>query len=416
MPPVGVVLRGSWAPWALPVVAIFIAVYAADSPPVDDRYWVSATAAGVLLMIFVAPACAVCAAWDGFRSRRLERAVGIPVRSPIRLMLNVCWPVGLLGLAALGLSLWLYLPPGGTPGGPEPRIVGVFILLLAAHTAVGYVVGRLLPVVMAVPLVAIGSYLLGAMPPAMEPVWLRHIVGTGLDTCCWLDEVPDPAALWAPVLFYGAALVAVVGFALLRPAWRIVAVLPLAVSGVVAVRLVAPMDWTPTQPRPMADASCYDAEPELCIWPEQHRVADDVRVWAAEPLERLDAAGLEYPPELDPLSFDVTGLDPDRVRATVAAHLMPSVVCENGVTDVFFDTEDRVAGWLHLTVGVSDAGVESVIPVDALRQSRAVHEHMAPPEQLNWYRSELDVLSACGFADPAQAADQAAVNTPERDE
>jgi hypothetical protein len=128
------VIRRSWALWAAPVLLGLIFFYAGHAQPADEGYWVAATSAGTLFLSFIAPACAACAAWEGYRARRLIKAVGSPARSPVRIMAGACWPIGVLAVTAISSVLWIHAPAPGTPGGPDLRILGVQMLLLTAHT------------------------------------------------------------------------------------------------------------------------------------------------------------------------------------------------------------------------------------------------------------------------------------------
>lgn len=393
-------IRRSWVIWALPVLLGLIVVYAGDTTPEDDGYWTAATAVGTLFISFTAPACAACAAWEGFRSRRLLEAVGNPVRSSVRVMAGSCWPVGGLAVSALGLVLWLYAPVPGTPGGPDISIVGTELLILIAHIAAGYVVGRAFPVVIAIPLAAIGSFLVTTAGLGIEPTWIRHIGTTNLYNCCTLDEVPAAKVLVASCLFAGGVIAsALLVVSVRRTLPRAASVLPVLAGTVAAVYLVMPLGWLPTAPRAISAAECTDGVPRVCIWPEQS--GDAIRASATDVLTRMDEIGVQYADTLDPITFAHSSPGHGEIVATMVSGLLPTQPeeCPLEYPEWYFNVQERTSSWLFLTAGLDDGSVEGTAAPENLEFARSVRSELSPAEQLRWYEASAAALEGCPQAE-----------------
>lgn len=402
------VVRRSWVIPASPVLLGLIVLYSADTAPEDEGYWVAATAVGTLFVSFTAPACAACAAWEGFRSRRLHAAAGNPVRSPARVLAGSCWPAGLMAVLAVGLVLWLYAPAAGTPGGPDVPILGTQLLLLAAHTAAGFVVGRVFPVVIAVPLAAMGSFLVTTAALGTEPGWLRHIGATNLYNCCTVEEVPEAAVLTASCLFAAGTIAgALLAVSVRRAAARAASALPLLAGTGAAVALVMPLGWLPTAPRDLADAACTTGMPRICTWPEQEHSSAAIRASAGDVLARLDAAGIDHADALDPVTFAHSAPGREEITATMVSGVLPARPqdCPRGHPQWYADVEERTAAWLYLTLttgtgtgtgagGGGEAVAPAVTPENA-GFARAVRSELSPTEQRRWYEASAAVLASC---------------------
>jgi hypothetical protein len=293
-------------------------------------------------------------------------------------------------------ALILYAPSGGgTPGRSSLAIFIVQMCVLAAHCVAGYLLGRFFPGLIAIPLAAVGSFLVLAYPPAMEPLWLRHLVGTALELCCTLDQVPAERGLLAPVVVALGILIAA-SLALVLPDGlaRFLAVAPL-IGGLIAAALIArPLDWTPTQPRAIADLTCAETRlaVQVCTWPEQADQAETIQGQVVDALSNLEQIGVDYVGAVGMVSFPYSDPEAHQVHATIVSRLMPAIECPNGRTEHHVQLEDRTVGWLYLTLGAEHL---PALDSGAAGLARQVHHELSPDEQRRWFTENLVELSVC---------------------
>lgn len=104
-------LRVSAAPKVAIVLIPWIVMYSGNlSDWIVDGYWESVTAQSGFMIGFIAPACAVCAAWEGARLRSSGLLRAAQVRSPLTVAAAHLLPTLLLGIASVFLSLLLVAP------------------------------------------------------------------------------------------------------------------------------------------------------------------------------------------------------------------------------------------------------------------------------------------------------------------
>ncbi|MBQ0827818.1 DUF7224 domain-containing protein [Streptomyces tagetis] len=271
------------APPLLGIVLLY--VFSAEVSGNLDGYWTSATAKAASTLMFIAPVTAACAAWEAGRLRSARIGNRTPTRNGWRIGAAALVPVMALGFVALGVSLAGVRMQMESPGGwPDLPILASAAVVLVAHTLAGYAVGMWLPAVAAVPVVLVGDYLWNVYPPALEPVWLRHLTGPAFG-CCMNAAVADPASIVGPALLAAGLAALAVGAVAASPhaprlgalpgpaayAGGAVALLTTVATTTGSVALVDGLGPDAVRARPASDLVCADAEgTRVCVWPE-HR-------------------------------------------------------------------------------------------------------------------------------------------------
>ncbi|MGA4841026.1 DUF7224 domain-containing protein [Streptomyces sp. G45] len=391
-------LRTSGAVWGLLPVCLWMWVFAHQPDfPVTDRYWEAATAQITSVGIIPVSLCAAAGAWEGARLKRSRLASGAAARTPLVVALAQLRVVGGVGLACV---LWALACVAGRatggPTGPDLRVVGLLCLLLVAYTAVGYAAGWLFPGVLAVPAVAVATFLWLSYPVAFEPFWLRQLNGTNLTECCAYDRTLDPRALVAPALVATGLLIAAV-VAVAARAWttRLAGLLPLALAVLVAVPLVDPLGFDPTKSRDTAALTCTGAAPRVCLWPEQADDAEKFRTWVGQSSARLRTAGVPLPKTYTPTFSRPTRAD---VAASFVSALMPSSppACAERRPWAGESAYGPVAAWLEWTAGARESDVAQRFDDGGrtLALVRAVRE-LPPRAQQRWYDINRAALTRC---------------------
>ncbi|MFJ3820731.1 DUF7224 domain-containing protein [Streptomyces nodosus] len=393
-----------------------------------DGYWPAATAGAATALNFVAPVTAACAAWEAGRLRRAKIGDGTPVRSGWQIAGASLAPVVLLGLLALAVAVAVArLRMESTPGWPDARIIASAGVVVCAHVVAGYALGMWLPAVAAVPVVLVGDYLWNVYPPALEPLWLRHLTrpATG---CCMSTTAVDPKGILAPALVaVGLAGLACAAVAVSRgtprlgglpgsvlyagAALAVIAAMATTAGGVSLVNTFGP---DAVRPRPASDLICADSQDtRVCVWPEHASRLTETARTVSTAVARLRLVGVA-----PPAVVTESNQHPSRTQWTVTVKQDPG-----------FTGQDIMAGITAdlTTVLVDDPVIESdtdcpADPAKAAQQAFASEEElriwlsvragMSPPEarrrtdpqtwgpvadvldgsvtsQKNWYRSTL---------------------------
>lgn len=393
-------LRTSGAIWGLiPVCAWMWLVSHQPDFTSAPRYWEAATAKMSLVATMPLALCAAAAAWEGVRLKR-SRLVGpgaAPARSTLSIALSQLHTLWGVGAACIlwALVCVVRLAQGG-PGGPDLRVLALMGLMVCTYTLVGYAVGWLLPAMLAVPVAAIATYLWLTYPVAVEPLWLRQLNGTNLRECCSYKQALRPAALIAPALV-AAGLAAAALITLITHVWwrRLVALVPLAAALLIAIPMVKPLGYNPSQPRPTSALSCSDGTPHVCTWPEQEPDAANFRKWAGETAARLQRAGVSVPTQYMP-----TFANPHQAvvrSALISGILLPAsnFNCPTGSWPGQA-AYDPVRGWLEVTAGTTEADVAKHFDDDG-KTIALIHSVRSLPArtQLAWYQTNLASLTNC---------------------
>ncbi|MFD5392054.1 hypothetical protein ACFWMG_45485 [Streptomyces sp. NPDC127074] len=404
------IVRVSSGTRLLPFLAGFIVIALDDnlSEWVTPHYWLSATGTASLALSFVGPACAGAGAWEGSRLRRARISDQNAVRSPLAIAFPLLLPVFVMGVAGMTAALLVSAAAADVGFGmPNPGILAVEAVLLAANTLVGFVLGRVWAPIIAVPVTLIASFVANAYPVSWSVVWIRHLVGGGLEDCCDLDQSLDAWALVSGGAFGTAVcLSAAVLIQYRKTAPAIVAAAALLAGGVAGGAASAHgMGADPVTSRPVGDLVCDHGQPRICLWPEMNQEADIVRTESRKAVAKLRHAGVPVPATLtmaDRPGSDETklaigpGISAAGVPTGVAAGLLPPdpACSDNGEPYPAADAYGPVGAWLSLTAGASPrtltnrvAPPELALAQHVLKQSRQA--------QLAWYERNNRAMQAC---------------------
>ncbi|MFE4416285.1 hypothetical protein [Streptomyces sp. NPDC056821] len=371
--------RSNAAVLAAPLLLFIVVLYvSSDYVSGDlDGYWTAATAKAASALIFIAPVTAACAAWEASRLRRAKIGDGTPTRNGWEIAGASLAPVVLLGLLALAAALAVTrLQMESAPGWPDVRIMASAGAILCAHVLAGYAIGIWLPAVAAVPVTLVGDYLWNVYPPALEPLWLRHLTRPA-HGCCMNTSAVDPAGILAPVLVaVGLAGLAVAAVAASRRAPRlgslpdsvpyagvalsVVAAMATTVSGVSLVNHLGP---DAVQTRPESELVCTDSRgTRVCVWPEHTPRLSETSRTVSTAVTRLRLVGVTSP---EVVTED--NQHPSRNQWTVTVR-----------QDASYTSEDIVAGLVAdlTTVLVNDSDDESQTncPADPARAAQQAFE------------------------------------------
>ncbi|MET7766547.1 hypothetical protein ABZS71_32885 [Streptomyces sp. NPDC005393] len=403
------IVRVSSGTRLLPFLAGFIVIALSDnlSEWVTPHYWLSATGTATLALSFVGPACAGAGAWEGSRLRRARISDQNAVRSPLAIAFPLLLPAFVMGVVGMAAALLVSAAAADVGiGMPNPGILAVEAVLIAANTLVGFVMGRQWAPVIAVPVTLIASFVANAYPVSWSIVWIRHLVGGGLQDCCMLDQSLDVWALVSAGAFAtGVCLSAAVLIQYRKAVPAIVAAAALLAAGFAGGAASAHgMGADPVTSRATSDLECDHGRPRICLWPEMDR-AGMVRAESRKAVERLRRAGVVVPATLtmaDRPRSDETklaigpGISAVGVPTGVAAGLLPqSPACaDNGEHYPGADAYGPVGAWLSLTARASPRSLtnrvsppELALAQHVLKQSRQT--------QLAWYERNTRAMRSC---------------------
>lgn len=389
------VLRVSVAPRIGILLGLWLVAYSGNvTRLVTSGYWESVAAQSASLLVWTAPAVAACGAWEGLRVRQSRALRGAPARTFIGVSFAALTPTVVVGVLAMALSLGLLLPQAsGGPNLTTAAVLGMEMLVIAAHIAVGYVIGLGLPRVLAVPVALAGSFVWMAYPAAMNVFWVRQLNGTNLAECCALDQVAAPRSILAPALVSIGLLLAARLVVLRQWGPRILAPVVLVAAVSVSAWIVHPLGYDASEPRPTALRTCSDTQPRVCLWPEQHGAAKDVVTWATDAHTRLAALGVTTAAELSPGSTTPTA---QQIRSLVATSALPQDIPECAKHGQW--PGNRAFGpltvWLTITAGEDAQVVTSGYAPDEAAVATRVLE-LPRQDQLAWFRENARTLTRC---------------------
>ncbi|WP_131738598.1 DUF7224 domain-containing protein [Actinomadura roseirufa] len=405
-------LRSAAALYALPVMGVYLyLLLSGELQNIADNWrdaTVVATSSGVMAL---GPTCAAVGAWEGARLRRGGVLDGTPVRRPAAVLLWSALPIGAAAVAVLAFAFALVTPEvGGIPGAPDPPVVAVGLLVIGAWSLAGVAAGRFLHPAIGVPLLLIGTWLWLAYPQALEPLWIRHLTGENLGTCCSTDTVLDRRVLWAQALV--AAAVAVVAYLVWSRGFRPIAVKAAVVAVpaaalVVAVSLVDGLGADSDRPRTGGLECVREQGVEVCVWRERRaRLGYAARLVVPASRRLAVAIGMPAPRRItegaarDRESWHFTVApqagDDDVVFALATGFLPPaSPPCAK---DREFDGDAAyvpVGTWLAIKAGLPRAVVAA--KTGPMENGDAVTRVLARPraDQIRWFRRNLAALRSC---------------------
>lgn len=393
--PWSTVLRVSIAPRIGLLLILWLLAYRDSITGLVTRgYWDSVAGQSSSLLVWTAPAVAACGAWEGMRVRQARTLQGAPARTFTGVSLAVLSPTLVLGVLAVTLSLGMLLPQAaGSPNGTTAAILALELLVVAAHTVVGYVLGLTLPRLLAVPAALVGSFVWMAYPAAMNVFWVRQLNGTNLAECCQLDQVAAPRSIVAPALvsiglLAAARLVTVRGRRL-----RSLAPVVLTVAVAVSAWIVHPLGYSAAESRSTAARTCSATHPQVCLWPEQRDGAEDITTWATDAHKRLTAAGVTTTARLAPRSTTPTS---DDVRALLALSALPKDIPACAQTGEWPGSRayGPLSAWLTITAGADPRTVASRYAPPEVDVAKRVLEQ-TPHDQRVWFQQNVETLTRC---------------------
>ncbi|MBQ0829101.1 DUF7224 domain-containing protein [Streptomyces tagetis] len=390
------VFRTSTAPRAAVVLLPWLFAYSGRITQwITSGYWESVTAQSSFLLVFTAPACAACAAWEAVRVKRSRVLEATPVRPRTVMALSVLLPIFVLGFLSVVLASALFVPQSsGLPGASSMAILGMELLVLAAHTLAGYVAGLTLPGLLAAPAALVTSWLWMAYPAAMTPLWLRQMNGHNLMECCALNQTVAPRALVAPALVaVGVIIASLVWISARRLPGRLWAAVTLCVTLVTGASVAMPLGYEAGQPRDISALRCSGTVPMVCLWPEQQESGAHIRSWSTEARQRLDAAGVSTASTITILS---TTPRRDEILALVASTALPGQPPNCSATGPWpgSTAQGTLLAWLMLTAGADPQSVRGGSVETDIQTAEQVRR-LPRPAQQRWFDHNAATLHGC---------------------
>ena len=227
---------------------------------------------------YVLPAVAAVAAVVGRRLRdaRLPlRAVGL--RGP-RVVVEALLALALTPTLVMTVTAVARVVVHGHSLGLDlvPPVVPTFLAALGA-ASLGALLGVLVRPVIAAPAALAAAFVLVAAPPALEPLWVRHLTSL-TSTCCSVDTAPAPsgylaaAATFGTIAFaVGALVVALTAFergGRRRVPWLAGGLVLGIALACVAVPVARRTNLDALTERPGQPACRPASGLQLCLWPE----------------------------------------------------------------------------------------------------------------------------------------------------
>jgi len=413
--PVRSVLRvntGSWL--GLPVILLTALYSLTIRPATTDPYAIALAAAGTITVAFVAPICAALGAWEGARFRRAAWW-GLPhVRSRAVVAVWSAVPIIVAGSIAVTTASIVQLASAGLVV-PDVRLLALSVVVISAHTLLGFAAGLWVPVVIAAPAALILSFLWMAFPAAMEPLWLRHLTGS-LSTCCLVQQDLASVAVVAAALV-AVGMVAAALALIAQERWSRVrgalSIVPLVTAFAAGSVIASPLGPDPVIARDASALICA-RDPtglEVCIWPEHAGRLDEVRDIAARAIAAWDVAGIPAPrrfSEMEPAnrvdpSFGISlkSTESDIIGALAYSLLPPWPSCADAGPYPSASVLDDLQAWFATVAGMSEPELARRFDVSAapgdqtpLAVVRALRSR-PPVVQREWVLRNLEAVRDC---------------------
>lgn len=385
------------APLLLCVVLLY--VFSNDVSADLDGYWTAATAKAASALMFIAPVTAACAAWEAGRLRCAKVGSGTPIRNGWQIAAAALVPVVLLGFLALAVALvGARLQMESAPGWPDARILVSAAVILCAHILAGYAVGMWLPAVAAIPVVLVGDYLWNVYPPALQPLWLRHLTRPA-SGCCLNTSVADMAGIVGPALLaVGLAGLAIAAAAASRHAPRLgnlppsvpymasaTAFIAAVVTTAGSVSLVDKLGPDAVRARSASELICTDSRgTRVCVWPEHKPRLSETAQTVGTAVERLRSVGVT-PPDV----ITESSQRPAQNQWTVTVKQDPSFTQQDILSGLISDLTVRLAdsqghqSSANCPANPADAAQQAFESEDQIRVWLSVRAGMSPQEAQN---------------------------------
>lgn len=394
------------AVWIAPVLLVLAIIYAGAAPTRSEPYPPALTAAGAFTLFIIAPVCAACAAWEGGRLRRPGWFTQPHVRSTITVALSSLMPVLVVGLLAISAAVTFKLLEAGATI-PDVRILVVAFAVVVAHILLGFALGLKLPSVVAVPAILVLDYAWMVLPPALEPLWLRHLTGD-LSSCCSVSTDLAPRASGAAlVVACGLAGTALVLMSRHLNAIRVaLAFVPVLLGMGVGVMLVRGMGPDAVVPRDASILVCSSGQPQVCVWPEHRARLMEVSEIVTGAANAWRQVGIPVPTQFRDRSSLSPGertfgfsLEADRhvILNSLAYSLLPPFPkCAIEGTEPWLggDAENYVLAWLDATAGMSGSELANRFEPNVIRTVAKVRALPSDQERA-WFERNVAALRRC---------------------
>ncbi|MEU9122939.1 hypothetical protein AB0C96_24265 [Streptomyces sp. NPDC048506] len=374
-----------------------------------NGYWSTSISKASHLLFLVAPICAACGAWEGHRAKSARTHEGAPARSALRIAFNSLLPVFAAGATGMALAVLLLYPGSWFPFFSSITLLpAMWLVSIIGYSFGGYVLGLSLPNAVALPLAIAVSYMAMAYPPAMEPFWLRHLTGGGINNCCSVNQTLDIRAIMTPMILMGCVILACLLLVHLgRSILTVVMALTVISGGIYGgVAMVHHMTAIPGVDR--SDSRCEGNAPQLCLFPEQEDKRQEILESARSTYQALRTAGLHPPGTLSTsgnpspsvrLDLDArtsTREMPLTIAGGMISHSLPRCAQDGSYPGA--DAYKPLQAWLSLAGGMSAqelsrGGVDS----EALALASSTRK-LPKQDQLSWYRYNLASTYSCSTA------------------
>lgn len=390
----------------LPMLALVLLLGSTAAETVEPGYWTGAVAKANLMLFVIVPLCAVCAAWEGARHRRGGLDQMAAARPAWQVFLVAVAPTLLMGLAGIVAALLTTTVPAalGAPGYPPFGLIGVYLLVAAAHAAVGYGLGRWLRPALALPVALGGSYIWLAYPAGLELFWLRHLSGLSFEGCCAVDQEPPVRAVLATALF---ALGLIVGVLLALGGTRRARISGAAgLVALIAVAVGVALPLGPASSAPRAGAvQCAGEKPVLCLWPEQEEARVKVHPALASSYSRLTEMGLVLPATLttkeggtgEGLYLNLpTSPEPMGAVLSMASSIVPNPFPECATEGEWPGgyNHQALTVWMALAAGVPARDLTPLVGPELVGLGEQVRQ-LDVAQQVAWYNANLAPMFDC---------------------
>lgn len=413
-------LRSRPALWLLLPALICVVAYARAFVDISGvrGYWLAVGSGSAIFLLFSCALAGVSAAIEGSRERRARQSEIPAARSGTAIVIGRLWPSILLGFL-VQLAGFLIMS-GGTWGAPGYVPVLVWAMLAAViffHAALGYCLGRLLPIAAAIPLALVVSYSWLGFTWSISYFPLRYLSGLVLVDCCSLDTTLDARGPIATIVFSLLAgllliVVARVKLRLQRPASILIlgaSIMGIAASTAVGLVIASGLGAQPVEPRPQAAARCHGSAPRICTYPEQVGSTDPSSTLrkAVSNLERL---GVAVPATIRFTSKDSTAgtlnmaarpfMTPQQTLYSFTSAFMPPTVAVYCGNESDYNTRVRTSAviqtWLlnQASEGLAPVDDTPSLDQDGLDAYTSL-ERLTPAQQLRWYESNMPALERC---------------------
>lgn len=352
--------------------------------------WAPLAESSRVILIVLVPMAIAAGAWQAGRERR--RRIGEQLTATARpgwQPVLVAWVAVTLGTFAGYLLVWLsgavLVAPIATYGGRTWWLtLAVGFVGLAAASALGVAIGRLIPGRVVAPLAGVLSYVVFgvlSLSNASGLMWLAPALSSPRSGTHYLA----PTFQLVQVAWLGALAATFVLVATARRKW--LAVVPAALALTVAVPIVNGPGYDRWQPDPVAqELVCAEGDgPDVCLARVNAFLLDDVTGPVREQLARWDGVPGGYFRLIDAMSLDMRW-QPPPPEGTAVIHLENLISWNGGLSDLteYGDTiENQIA---RTTTAVTWDACGTLEPPRAELGARSVAEDAA----LRWAGADLD--------------------------